>query len=686
MFGVILGLDIENFSGSDRSDELKDKRKRLERIVEDCFDRSLSRQKLKTIDTGDGCFILLDTGNYEPLVDLFAKVRIKANELGEIRFRGVLHVGKFSLDDCILQTDTEALGSTYVGNGINTATRYLNCLCLRKLLSINEHEFFAYGITREFFEKIYDEKYYEPDSFSLYGFQEKKFCSQIYLMTKAIPNLPSLDRIVEVDDKSLTPDFADFLIRADFVYQHKESQSTLETFFVYPSLRKENYETEDEKRMNSKEVIEDYIRNPRDAVIVGDEQSGRTSLCKVFFKALHGARNYFPIYLKLNENEHGKIQNKLDECLHQQYQAKQLSDLEDTVKVIIMDDFHLPTHSFQETSLQQLHLLKNTFVIVIVDDVYHGAIEKKRMIEDFAGFTIKEFGHAQRKELIEKWIDFNELPNDDYSTTDELCEYIDTTLLNGVIPYAPFYVLTVLAARSDFVPLNGEITSKAHCYQALVYVALRKSGIPDSQFGTFLNLLTSIAFDLFAAKINGMSVEQLESFVREYERRFYLPFGFDYLTDRLNSSVVFHKDSLGQYCFHTDYLFYYFVAKYLSEHAEEPYVFQHIESIYDNLERNANAYIGIFLIHHTKSIKVLDEILSSLSSLYADSEEASLQKDELEYLDTCAATLNKEVIEALDMSSDKRKETAEKETVQPPTRTRPQHGPRPRKPISHWPS
>lgn len=64
--------------------------------------------------------------------------------------------------------------------------------------------------------------------------------------------------------------------------------------------------------------------------------------------------------------------------------------------------------------------------------------------------------------------------------------------------------------------------------------------------------------------------------------------------------------SCRNYSFEYPYLYYFFAGKYFAEHTDEndsenAHAIVEIDNIVNNLHTNENAYIAIFISHHTKS-------------------------------------------------------------------------------------
>jgi len=586
MFGVIIGIDIKDFSKTSRTDEMQNKRGILAKIISDAVDNLKIFEKRKVIDIGDGCFILIDSGDYENILLGISRIQLKAKEDASLFFRGIVHVGKYEKTTKIL--DAKSTTESFVGEGINDASRYLEAQCLKDMLRKNNQNF-VYGISNELYMQVHDQKYFIESHFSRYGFKVKNYNNQIFLNTVNILNLPETEKILDNSDYKVKNAFLKFINRSDFVYQKDGETSDINTFFIFPDVLTEKPELSSAYKANSEDVLNSFLKYPTNIAFSGNDQFGKTSLAKIFFMKIYEQGNFLPIFLSLQHNEKGKIQNKINAALLEQYGRKFNKLYDKMLKILIIDDFHLIDKYLQKDYIEHILSSKNIFSIVFVDSLFSNSIENIKLLNHYKFYTIREFGHKSRFELINKWIMHLNIPNEKNEILDELSEYIENTFVKGIIPYSPFYILTTLAARSDFVPLKGELTSKGHCYQALIYISLRKINIPDNEIGAFLNILSNISMFFYSNNITSFSENELICFLDNYSKDYNIPFDIDYFINKIANSSVFSINTIGQYSFYASYLFHYFVAKYLSDHLSEVETKQYIKEIYGNLDINLDS-------------------------------------------------------------------------------------------------
>ena len=658
MYGVIIGFDIRGFSSTVRTDELDEKRKILSTFVGHTTKDLPVFKKRSTLDSGDGGYLLIDTGHYEQILTGMKLMSQAASQLDGIRVRAIVHVGKFDPSQTIFNQSESRTTDGFVGDGINTAARYLDSQPLRDSLEQNPDSNLVFGISQDLYESVFDSSFFISDEYKKYGIRVKDFFGYFFLHASGLENLPETEQILPNKELRPTADFTAHLDSADFVYTSGSETSTLETFYVYPELIGENPEDSNRYKFDSSEVLERFTENPRRILIAGDDQYGKTSLAKKFFQEILESEQLIPLYLKFKENEKGSFGQKIDLALKEEYSVSRESLPDDRLIALLLDDFHLLGLKQQRDYLEDIDRQTNWFPIVFVDLLFSGSIEKRRITEKFESYAIGEFGYVLRAELIDRWIEFCEIENANYCAQDDLAEYLQNTFVRGIIPYTPFYILTILAARENSAPLRGELTSKAHCYQALIYISLQNAGISEGEIGAFLNIFGNVAFHFHLEGIRSMSEPDLDQLLEAYANDYNMPFEARYFKKRISEINVFCKGSLGQYQFFAPYFFHYFVSKYMADHMDDPDVIKKIADIFSGLEKIDNAYIGIFLVHHSKNMTLIKEILGRTRELYSDQAEIALTRDELQHIEDIANRLNAEIIEEYDRSESNRREVA----------------------------
>jgi len=453
-----------------------------------------------------------------------------------------------------------------------------------------------------------------------------------------------LKGVIEEENKikqlNITEPFSFFLQNTELLAKaHSEKDTVLlKDIFVYPELAKYDDLGDYEKKDSSEKLIDGFCDYPK-ILIAGEDQSGKTTLCKKMFIELR-EKNYVPVYISVKANQdQGKIENRISKAYKEQYEAIQIKDIDRQRIVPIIDDFHFAKN--KEKFIFDLSSYGHQ--IIIVDDIFSLNFKDDTIIKSFTRFKIKEFTPSLRDQLIKQWTHLTDKKNDvthneikTYQSVDTTTELVNTALgkviSNGIMPAYPFFILSVISTYETFArPLDQEITSQGYCYQALIYLYLRKQRVKNDDIDTYINFLTEFAFFLYTEKKNALSMDEFNSFMELYYGKYIFPIKKETLLKNLQQARIIELDSFNNYSFCYSYLYYFFVAKYLAEHVEDNKKI--IDYIINNLHKDENAYISIFISHHTKNDYVLDEIILNASSLFDKYKPATLSKEELSFFD-----------------------------------------------------
>ncbi len=442
--------------------------------------------------------------------------------------------------------------------------------------------------------------------------------------------------ITQIKNLKVKDDFNSFLNSADILTKSHNNKETLnlQDIFVYPKLK--SYDGEENSHKYDAEKLKQDILSYNKIIIAGENQAGKTTLCKVLFQ-IYKTLNYIPVYLEDENKYFGNPFNKLEKAFQEQYEGGNLEDFEPKRIVPIVDNFH--SAKYQEKYIEQFVDFNKQ--VLIVDDIFGLNIKNQTKIKEYSKFKIREFTALERNELIKKWIQIKEdtqiqiNPNHLQQSIDEKTEIIENSLGiifgKGIMPSYPFFILSLLAAQDTQKPLDSEITSQGHCYQALIYLYLRKQGVKNDQIDIYTNFLTELANWIYSSNGKSLDSSEFQKFLDKYKGSFNLPIPITDIVQTLSKVNICKFDSLNEFNFCYSYIYYFFVAKYLSEHIEEKKdIINHILS---HLHKDENAYITVFIAHHTKSNYLLDELLLNAEILFEKYQPATLDKDELSFFD-----------------------------------------------------
>lgn len=457
----------------------------------------------------------------------------------------------------------------------------------------------------------------------------------VYIELKKI-----IEEEVKIRNVKIKDQFLEFLQNIELLSgAHSQKEKVLlDDIFVYPELSKFDDLREYEKKISSEILIKNFYDYPK-ILIAGESQSGKTTLCKKIFVELR-KKKFIPVYVfdKTFQYE-GMIENRINKAYKEQYEGVPIEKIDKKRVVPIIDDFHFAKQ--KEKHIKGLSVYSHQ--IVVVDDIFCLNFKDENLINSFTHFKIEEFNPLLRDQLIKKWTHLTDKEkcqkNDEnaiYKQIDEETELVDMTLGkifgNGIMPAYPFFILSIISTYEILAkPLDQDITSQGYCYQALIYLYLRKHGVKNDEIDTYINFLTEFAFFFFSKKKNEISEDEYASFMESYLSEYNLPVSQETLINKLFQSQMVVKDIFGNYYFSYQYLYYFFVAKYLADHIDSNK--EVIGRIVNNLHKDENAYIAVFLSHHSKNDYILDEILLNAYCLFDNHEPATLTRNELMFFD-----------------------------------------------------
>lgn len=452
------------------------------------------------------------------------------------------------------------------------------------------------------------------------------------------------ENISGIKDLSFSEDHITFLEDASLLTKAHGSKNELKMsdIYIHPDLEKKNINGKNTS-ISFEDLANGFQTGDRIA-IVGEDQSGKTTLAKVLVRSLKD-KGFIPVYI-IDEQSilQGNLSNRIAAAFKEQYQTSDEIDKYDASRIVpIIDDFHKAKN--KERVIERLSSYKQ--LVIIVDTIFDIDLLQEKTIVGFDRYTIKQLKPSLRNALIRKWVNVSEASdydpefiNSEYMQIDERMSAIDSALGKvlgkNIMPAYPFFILTLLSNYDSInKPLNEEITSQGYCYQALIVLFLAKQGVNNENLDSYINFLTEFAHIRYAHKMP-LSQESFIAFYNDYVTEYNLAEKKEILLKKLKASGMLHVSSLGNYDFNYPYLYYFFAGKYFAEHLddreeENKVPLQELDVILDNLHKNENAYIAIFMVHHSKDKSLIDKILARADQLFKLFPPATMSIDEMAF-------------------------------------------------------
>ncbi|HCN12311.1 MAG TPA: toll-Interleukin receptor [Chryseobacterium sp.] len=449
-----------------------------------------------------------------------------------------------------------------------------------------------------------------------------------------------------IQDLKFRSSFSSFLDSTEILSKAHGNREALkiDDIFVSPNLFYN--QSEKNEKVNFDDLKENVLEYDK-ILLVGENQSGKTSLIKSLIKKYKELR-FVPVYISEEMDFMSNPMTILEKAFKNQYENFKLEDLPVEKIVPIIDNFHLAKN--KQKFVDDFASYKHQ--VFVVDDIYSLNFKNTATLKEYNVFRIRKFTALERYELIKKWVEINETKqieanqNHLHKSVDEKIEIIENSLGivfgKGIMPSYPFFILSVLASLDIYKPLDQDITSQGYCYQSLIYLYLRKENVTNEQVDIYLNFLTQLSYRIFENQGNGLAEDEFKEFQKFYEDNYNLPIPIDELIRTLSNVNICKFDTLNFYNFSYNYLYYFFVGKYLSENIEKNK--KVIDRIIANLHKDENAYITIFMSHHKKSDYLLDEILLNAETLFENYQPAKLDTKELSFFDKHENALTKALL------------------------------------------
>jgi len=137
------------------------------------------------------------------------------------------------------------------------------------------------------------------------------------------------------------------------------------------------------RKLNFKELVENLLNYPK-IVIARESQSGKNTLCKIISKEIQ-KRSFVTVYVVDKEHKFsGKIENRISRAFAEQYEGININEIDPERIIPIIDNFHLAKNKEKHIN----DLLKYSYCVLTVDDIFALNIKNKKLISSFIYFKI----------------------------------------------------------------------------------------------------------------------------------------------------------------------------------------------------------------------------------------------------------------------------------------------------------
>lgn len=467
---------------------------------------------------------------------------------------------------------------------------------------------------------------------------------------------------------------------ASFDHETIGDDISLTDLFVFPNISVSDSKRQKTKKnlvFSSKHIFDKFLNEPKKLLILGEEVSGKTTLCKHLFIDYYN-KGKVPIILKgeeINVIDKEKVKGLISKAFSKQYHQSEVKIFEQLDKdqlVLIIDDFHKfkVKGGGKERLINNLIELYPKIIITgnILMELEDYTKEGGGMIyKEFEHFTIQEYGPDLRYELINRWNKLGEEyftePNELLIKNDRCSKFVNNIVKNNLIPSYPIFILSMLQALSA-TDGKAEYSMHGYYYQLLISKSLSKN-IETTKLGAYHNFLAEYCFFLFDNEIRLKPISRdsfskiFKKFCDDYD---ITTLSFDTFVAKLQKAKLIIEEN-GFVRITYPYVYYYFVAKFLSDNVQEPSSILKIEKLCERVFREEYSNIVMFLVHLEKSSFILDLLLKNSKNLFKNFHIAKLD-DDIEFINNLVSQLPQEVLDSYSVESARKEERIEEEKIE----------------------
>lgn len=426
-----------------------------------------------------------------------------------------------------------------------------------------------------------------------------------------------------------------------------------EDLFVFPEVKDNFAKKPNSSRVDFKEIIGDIINRPEMInLIEGSRESGKTILGRRIFREAVGAGK-MPLLINFTSSQQDlsnvrKLQNNFfkNEYDHIDFEKFRQFPIEN--KLLLIDGWdNLEIGSSEKKEFLDKMRKEFTSITVISSDtprLQQDVIAIRDLVgadSKFSFWSIQKFGRNKREELIRKWIRtekkyLDESPDSiDFQVT-KIQQKISDILGDGYVPQVPMYILIILRSIDDTDDIDRfKDQGNGYYYELLIKNALfsAESRLGSDKYGELLEYLTNLAFFMF---VNGLKSLDYSGWLNFHDKLLD-EYGLDqddnsfqkYSHILIASGLVKMNrvDERVNYTFSYLYVYYYFVAQYLSSHIGDDETKDVVSFLINNSNFSMNASILIFLVYLSHDKFILRTLIDKSNGILQGVPELKLESD-----------------------------------------------------------
>lgn len=450
------------------------------------------------------------------------------------------------------------------------------------------------------------------------------------------------------------------------MYTHpNKRQLDKDDLFLYPDLQIVN----EEGKINSSRLSA-LTKETSKNIIFGEELSGKTTLAQKL-QRVYLDSGYIAVYLNacnINSSDIDKLSKLIKKSIKYQYAdvtESVLNSIDRNNIILIIDDFHNIKLN-KENATKVITEFNKLFDSILYFCNTNKELEilandqLASVLSEYGLYKIKEFGFKLRDDMIGKWITIGNAEvlddKEKHKQIIEIAEIINSTVGRNFVPTYPIYVLTLLQSFEASTVKSLQGSAYAEFYNYLITHALGSAGVKAGELDLFYSLLSELSYKFFSSSEKDITEKGLEGFYSEFCTRKMIDSKYEKTKSILLRSKILKSDN-GLYWFNHNYIYYFFVARYLSENSAKDEIKSKVLALTKRLYLSEFANIVLFLVHFSRDQFVLDSVVEEARSVFSAVDITTFEKDEFANINNLVEQELKFIIE------DKKPEDARKEEM-----------------------
>ena len=430
----------------------------------------------------------------------------------------------------------------------------------------------------------------------------------------------------------------------NIVHPHRD-QLYLRDIFVYPDLLLiSSKDSKDFKRIEQTTSTELLIfeQDATHVILEGEEKIGKTALLRMLFSEFYN-RGKIPLLIdgsSINFRTDAQIKLFLRRAFEDSYEGEDFTDynqLDRTKRIVLLNNIDFSKHPQSEwnsllTYIRQF-ASKSVFTTNDIASLKNMMISEPNILlfQEHDLYSIQEFGHVKRDQLIKKWLLVGQQHEDWESESilierDKARDIINKTIGHNLMPSFPIFILTILQSI-DSRTLSTIGSTYGHYYHFLITSSLLRSGVKPEDLDAYSNYISELAYEFFQNN-KRKSILEYVTWHEKYCKKYGILWVYSQTSEILQSSGILTSESTDTFRFKYPYVYYFFLAKRLSRGISESLIRERITKMCQRLHVEEYANVILFLIHHSDDSLVVNSIRTAANSLVSQQDIFQFEKDQ----------------------------------------------------------